>query len=306
MELLSHPGDALEWCAAQRARGASVGFVPTMGALHEGHLELVRRAARENDLVVVSVFVNPLQFNDPRDLERYPRDLEGDAALVASAGGSMLFTGTLEQFFPDVTFEEGRFPPARLADPGPCAEGLEGEARPGHFAGVATIVERLFQIVRPDHAYFGAKDYQQCLVVQDLAGCWGGLEVVVCPTVREPEGLARSSRNQLLDPTSRERALALSRGLFQARDAWSAGERDPERLAALVAEQVQAAGLELEYAAVRDPERWSASTPTWPLERAVALVAARAGAVRLIDNLELSEVSAQLPPAASGTPTPAL
>src|SRR6185436_9370569 len=240
-------------------------------------------ALAENELACVSVFVNPLQFDDPRDLARYPRDLDGDARLLGSAGCSMLFTGTLEQFFPGHGSE--RAIPRR--DPGPAAAGLEGAFRPGHFAGVATICARLFELVRPARAYFGEKDFQQCLVVQDLARALGFPEIVVCPTVREPDGLARSSRNRLLAPEARKKAAALSRALFAARAAWHEGERDRERLEALLRSELERSGIEIEYAEVRDPARFTEG-PRGRLSRARALIAARVGGVRLIDNLELS------------------
>ncbi|TDJ67977.1 MAG: 2-amino-4-hydroxy-6-hydroxymethyldihydropteridine diphosphokinase, partial [Planctomycetota bacterium] len=160
IERLETPAEAREWCAAQRSAQRSIGFVPTMGALHEGHLTLVRRAVLENDVACVSVFVNPLQFDDARDLERYPRDFERDAAKLAGVDCAMVFTGTLAQFFPGELDARGALPPERVLDPGPRAEGLEGEHRPGHFAGVATIVDRLFDVVAPDRAYFGRKDFQ--------------------------------------------------------------------------------------------------------------------------------------------------
>ncbi|MSR62290.1 MAG: pantoate--beta-alanine ligase [Planctomycetes bacterium] len=276
------PAAAERWCALVRARGETLGFVPTMGALHEGHLTLVRRALRENRHACVSVFVNPLQFDDARDFERYPRDLAADARLLAAAGASMLFTGELRQFFPAA---QGGAVPCR--DPGPDAQGLEGEFRPGHFAGVATIVARLFELVRPTRAYFGAKDYQQCRVVLHLARELGFPQVVVCPTSRDPDGLARSSRNQLLSPAERQRALALSRGLFAAHDAWRAGERDAARLEAVLAAELAREAVQVEYAEVRDPERF-ALRPSGALPRARALIAARVGRVRLIDNLDLA------------------
>jgi pantoate--beta-alanine ligase len=278
------PAAASAWAAAARARGESVGFVPTMGALHAGHLELVARARAENDHACVSVFVNPLQFDDPRDFARYPRDLEADARLLDGAGGAMLFTGTLAQFFPEA--EPGPDGPrVPLRDPGPDAAGLEGAFRAGHFAGVATICARLFEVVRPARAYFGEKDFQQCLVVRHLARQLGFPAIVVCPTSRDPDGLARSSRNLLLAPEEREHALGLARALFAARAAWRAGERAPARLEAVLAAGL--AGVEVEYAVVRDPERFTAPPPE-RMERARALVAARVGRVRLIDNLDLA------------------
>lgn len=288
---LDDPRAAGEWCRAQRAAGRSLGFVPTMGALHAGHLELVRRALRETERVCVSVFVNPLQFDDPRDLERYPRDLARDVRLLEDAGCPMVFTGTLAQFFPGELDASGALPPERRVDPGPFAEGLEGERRPGHFAGVATIVERLFETVEPDAAYFGAKDFQQCLVVRDLALRRGGPRVVVCPTVREPSGLARSSRNALLDPALAPAAPRLFAALRAGEAAWSEGLREPVELRARMVAHLSGSGLELEYLELRDPLAWSATPPTGRLERAVALAAARLGGVRLIDNHPLDAAS---------------
>jgi pantoate--beta-alanine ligase len=279
---MDEPAAAAEWCAAQIAAGARLGFVPTMGALHEGHLALVRRAVAENDYVCVSVFVNPLQFDDPRDCERYPRDFARDAELLAGAGAALVFTGTLAQFFPEV-------PPGaavQLRAPGPAAEGLEGAHRPGHFAGVVTICARLFELVRPARAYFGEKDFQQCRVVAELARGSGYPEIVPCPTSRDPDGLARSSRNQRLTPAQRGEALALSRALFAARAAFRAGERSPARLEAVLGAELARATLQVEYAVVREPERLSVPASA-PLARPRALIAARVGDVRLIDNLAL-------------------
>ncbi|MEE8469118.1 MAG: pantoate--beta-alanine ligase [Planctomycetota bacterium] len=287
IERLGKVADARSWCTAARARG-SLGFVATMGALHQGHLELVRRATRENRAVAVSVFVNPLQFEDPADLQRYPRDFEGDAAILAEAGCQMVFSGTLEEFFPGALDGSDRLPDSLLRDPGPTAKGLEGEFRPGHFAGVATIVDALFDVVRPARAYFGAKDFQQCLVVTDLAAKRGGPRIVVCPTVREPSGLALSSRNRLLDDEGRERGPALFRACRAAREHWRAGERDAAALSEVMRSVLAGPGLAIEYAEVRDPEAWSAERPSEPLQRGVALVAATLQAVRLIDNLSLS------------------
>lgn len=285
---LENPSEARAWCAAVRERKASLGFVPTMGALHAGHLGLVERALAENDAVCVSVFVNPLQFNEKRDFERYPRDFDNDARLLETSGCTMVFTGTLAAFFPRELRANGEFDPHALRAPGPAAEGLEGAHRPGHFAGVATIVERLFEVVRPTRAYFGRKDYQQTLVVRDLARRIGAPEIVVCPTSREASGLARSSRNELLSAADRARATAIFAALSAARAAWKHGERDALRLSDTIRARIaREPALDLEYAALRDPEHWTADEPRGPLQRAIALVAARIGGVRLIDNLRL-------------------
>ncbi|GMQ90119.1 MAG: pantoate--beta-alanine ligase [Gammaproteobacteria bacterium] len=280
---LPDPERARRWCAEQRADGRSIGFVPTMGALHEGHLALVRRAVADNDTVCVSIFVNPLQFNDPDDLARYPRDFDADAGQLERAGCEMVFTGTLEQFFPEAE------KPDQIVtrDPGPCARGLEAAGRPGHFAGVATICERLFRVVGHGRAYFGEKDFQQSRVVKQLACELGFPEIVVCPTARESSGLAYSSRNVLLTDAERQQAACLSRALFAARRAWRSGERDANELRTVMLHELERAGVDPEYAELRDPHAWTADSPSGPMLRAQALVAARIGKARLIDNLRL-------------------
>ena len=278
------------WCAARRDEGKSVGFVPTMGALHDGHLTLVERSVRECDVTVVSVFVNPLQFDDPSDLERYPRDEDADARALEEAGCDLMFTGTLPEFFPGSLDEQGSIEPGVLISPGPAAEGLEGASRSGHFTGVATIVHRLFEVVNPSRAYFGRKDYQQSLIVREVAARRGGPQITVCPTVRTEAGLARSSRNERLSQAEQEDALALSSALASCDALWRAGERDAEALARALASALESApGVRLDYAAVRDAERWTGADPAGPMESCVALVAAQVGPVRLIDNLVLGE-----------------
>jgi pantoate--beta-alanine ligase len=281
------PEEARVWCAERREERASSGFVPTMGALHEGHLSLIERARAENDHVCASVFVNPLQFNERTDYERYPRDFARDVQLLESAGCSMVFTGTLVDFFPGRVTADGTFDPRALREPGTPALGLEGDLRPGHFAGVATIVDRLFEITEPTRAYFGAKDFQQTLVVRELARARGGPEIRVCPTVREPSGLARSSRNERLTSEDRRTATALVRALEAARAEWRSGRRGARHLSDVMHGVLARPPISVEYASVRDPERWTRDEPTGPLERAVALIAARVGGVRLIDNMRL-------------------
>jgi len=278
----SSPQAAQPILAQWRAQGLRIGFVPTMGALHEGHLALVRRARQNADRVVVSIFVNPLQFDDPRDLERYPRDFANDTRLLESAGASLAFTGTLEQFFPPA---QGG---VRRIDPGPCAQGLEGALRPGHFEGVATIVDRLFAIVEPHEATFGQKDFQQTLVVRDLARRRGAPRICVAPTVREPEGLAMSSRNVFLKPDERRRALAIHAALRGAHALYASGVRDAGTLGAFLRGALSKEQLEIQYATVRDPEVWTPEEPKGELANAVALIAVKLGSVRLIDNWVLS------------------
>ncbi len=280
---LPDPDSARGWCAEQRAAGRSIGFVPTMGGLHEGHLSLVRRAVAENEITCVSIFVNPLQFNDPGDLASYPRNLDDDIRQLQDTGCDMVFTGTFEQFFPDVESPEDIV----QQDPGPGADGVEGTGRPGHFAGVATICERLFKVVGSARAYFGEKDFQQTLVVKDLARALGYPEIVVCPTVREPSGLAYSSRNVLLTDSERERAACISRALFSARHAWHQGECEAGKLREVMLRELDVDGIDVEYAELRDPHDWRPEAPTGSLVRAQALIAARIGKARLIDNLRL-------------------
>ena len=257
--------------------------MPTMGYLHEGHLSLARRARAENATVVLSLFVNPTQFGPSEDYARYPRAPERDSALAEAAGVDLLFAPSVEEMYPPgaATWVE--------------VEGLtrrwEGERRPGHFRGVATIVLKLFLAARPARAYFGEKDYQQLLVVRRLAAdLLPELTIVGCPTVREPDGLALSSRNAYLTFEERPRALALYRSLTQAQALLAAGERAGATLeAAMIAELAAHAGVAADYAAVVD------AATLEPLPRvdreARALVAARLGRVRLIDNAPL------LPPA---------
>jgi pantoate--beta-alanine ligase len=256
-----------------------VGLVPTMGALHAGHLALAERARAECATLVLSIFVNPTQFGPHEDYARYPRPIERDRELARQAGVDLLFVPTVEEMYP----------------PGAASwvevEGLsarwEGEHRPGHFRGVATIVLKLFLAALPDRAYFGEKDYQQLRVVERLAADFlPELAIVACPTVREPDGLALSSRNAYLTPEQRARATALYRALSRAAALLAGGERAASALEAAMREVLLAVpGLRLDYAAVVDA---ATLEPLAVVDRpARALVAARLGDVRLIDNLAL-------------------
>mgnify|MGYP006269900875 CR=1 FL=1 len=261
---------------AARAAGRRVGFVPTMGCLHAGHASLVERAVRECDDVAVSIFVNPTQFGPGEDFDRYPRTLPADLELLEPLGARWVYAPETAALYPpgDAT---------RVVVAGP-AEGFEGAHRPGHFTGVATVVCRLLLAVPADVAYFGAKDWQQTLVVRRMVGDLGlPVEIVVCPTVREADGLALSSRNSYLSPAERPRAAALWAGLGEAGAAWLAGADVPAVEAAL-RRPLDAAGLAVDYAAVVDAESLG---PVGAGRPAVALVAARLGTTRLIDNREL-------------------
>jgi pantoate--beta-alanine ligase len=264
---------------AHRRAGRRIGFVPTMGFLHEGHLALVDAARAAAEVVVMSIFVNPLQFGPGEDLERYPRDLARDRTLAAGRGVTVLFTPSVAEMY-------GEAPEIRVVA-GETAARWEGAARPGHFDGVLTVVAKLFHQVMPDVAVFGQKDIQQVTLIRRMvAELDFPVSIVVVRTVREADGLARSSRNVYLTPRDREAALALSRGLFRALDAWRAGERDADVLQKLVEDACRAApGVVPDYIAVVDPERL-APVETAPPGTIIA-VAARVGATRLIDNIIL-------------------
>lgn len=262
-----------------RACGERIGFVPTMGALHTGHLSLLELARARAGRVVASVFVNPTQFGPGEDFARYPRDADRDAALLADAGCDLLFLPGVDAIYPP-----GATTRVRVGGP---AEGLEGAARPGHFEGVATVVTALLSLVRPDVAVFGEKDAQQLAVVRALTrDLHLGVEIVAGPTLREQDGLAMSSRNAYLSPSERQAAPVLFRALEAARQAIEAGERDSARVLARVREVVAGEpSVRLEYAAL------VAADSFVPLDRiageVVLPVAARLGTTRLIDNLRL-------------------
>jgi pantoate--beta-alanine ligase len=271
-----------------RTEPGQVGFVPTMGALHDGHLSLVRRARSEvgdDGVVVVSVFVNPTQFGAGEDLDRYPRTLDADLDACAREGVDVVFTPSVDEVYPlglsgNVT-----------VDPGPLADILEGASRPGHFTGVLTVVAKLFGLVRPDVAVFGEKDYQQLALIRRMAAdlCLG-VEVVGAETVREPDGLAMSSRNRYLDADARHDAVALSRALFAAREA--AGRGADAALGSARAELGDTRLVDLDYLEITAPDLGPA--PAGGPAR--MLVAARVGSTRLIDNIALELGSPDVEP----------
>ena len=263
---------------AARQRGRRVGFVPTMGALHAGHASLVEAAAAACEEVVVSIFVNPTQFGPHEDFARYPRPVEADLALLEQLGVQWAFMPSVEAVYPDGS-SHGQAGQVHVAGP---ALPFEGAIRPGHFAGVATVVKRLFEIVPADAAFFGAKDWQQTLVVRQMVESYRlPIEIVVCPTVREADGLARSSRNAYLTPAERGRAVALHDGLAAAAARWEAGDCVAVAEAAL-RETLEARGIACDYAAIVGPD--SLAPLVDPLGPAIALVAGRLGSTRLIDN----------------------
>lgn len=274
-----------DWCAGERAEGRPIGLVPTMGAFHEGHLSLIRRARSECDRVVVYLFVNPLQFGSDEDYARYPKDVARDEVLAESLGADLFFTPALEDMYP-----RGYPPgPADVIHPGPIGDVLEGMARPGHFEGVLTAVHRLLSIVGDCRAYFGEKDAQQLFLVREMAEArFPGVDVVACPTVREPGGLALSSRNARLSDGEHAAAASLSAGLFAAERAYVDGERDATHLSAALLGPMAAEPLvEVDYAVIVDPATFEVVLTAG--DQALGLVAAHVGLTRLIDNLRLDD-----------------
>lgn len=278
---LETPQEAKQWCQSQREVGHSIGFVPTMGALHEGHLSLIRTASEQTDFAVVSIFVNPLQFNDPEDLERYPHDLETDLTMLRQEGVTMAFTGELSDFYEGVNSLDE----LELKDPGVYAAGMEGEHRPGHFAGVREIVYRLFSFAGPCKAYFGEKDFQQVQIIKQLAAEMTDIEVITCPTSREPSGLARSSRNARLSEQRKQQASVIYQALSAARAAWQLQERLAPTLRQAMLQLLTEHHTHWEYAEVIDPDNWTVVTPSTALTHARGLIALEIEGVRLIDNL---------------------
>jgi pantoate--beta-alanine ligase len=283
VELIRDVAGLRETTEAWRVAGASVGLVPTMGALHDGHRSLMRAARAASDRVVVSIFVNPLQFGDGEDLERYPRDEEADLAICETERTNVVWAPPVEEVYP---LGESLPHP----DPGDVGDLYEGAARPGHFGGVLQVVHRLFDVVGSCDAFFGDKDAQQLFLVRRMVEDEPalGVRVVACPTVREPDGLAVSSRNAYLSPEEREQAGCLFLALTEAVERARGGERDANLLVAVMAREIGATPLaRLDYAAVVDEATFE---PIGVVDRSArAIVAARFPSARLIDNLPLPE-----------------
>jgi pantoate--beta-alanine ligase len=280
VEVIRTIDEARKACDAARSEGRFVGFVPTMGAFHDGHLSLMRRAREERDTVVVSIFVNPIQFGPGEDFARYPRDEEHDLDKAAEIGADVVFVPTAEELYPT-----GR--PDVTVDPGPLDERLEGAIRPGHFRGVASVVAKLFHVVGPCRAYFGEKDAQQLAVIRRMVRDLSfPVEVVSCPTVREPDGLAMSSRNAYLTPEQRDAAGCLFLALSEAAELARKGERVASTLVAAMAREIGATpAARIDYVGVVDEETFEDVSEV--VRPARAVVAARFGDTRLIDNLLL-------------------
>jgi pantoate--beta-alanine ligase len=283
MMLLKNPNDLQLYLEKQRKQGEKTGFVPTMGALHEGHVSLIRASNQSGNLTVCSIFINPTQFNDPSDFDKYPVTIEKDIRLLASEGCDVLFLPSVPDMYPDGTNL------TRTYDLGYLDTILEGSYRPGHFQGVATIVDSLLQMVKPDHLYIGQKDYQQCMVIKKLITMTGMENLItlhISPTLREPGGLAMSSRNTRLDKESREKAVAIFQTLQFVKQQIKKGD-----LVSLKAEAVQrlaSKGFDVDYIEIADAttlepvNNWDGS------QNLVTLAAAYLNGVRLIDNILLN------------------
>ncbi len=279
--VVQQPTELRGLIARQHVAGHTIGLVPTMGALHEGHLSLVRRCEAECDFTVVTIFVNPTQFGPHEDFSRYPRTLDADLALLSPLGADLVFVPPTDTMYPPGC--STRVQPPAVSAP------WEGACRPGHFEGVATIVLKLLNLVGSDIAYFGQKDYQQARVIEDLVQDLNvPVRIEICPIVREADGLAMSSRNRYLNDQQRASALSLSRALNQAVLLAEQGERAAERIVAQMCAQLQSDGVtDIDYVILADPRSLEEVTQVTPAT--VALIAARVGTTRLIDNCRLGD-----------------
>jgi pantoate--beta-alanine ligase len=285
MIIFKRAADLTEWLEKQRTAGRKIGFVPTMGALHQGHISLITISKKNTSLTVCSIFVNPTQFNDPEDFQKYPITIEKDIALLEKAGTDVLFLPEVDDMYPGGTKGLEHY------DLGPLETLLEGEFRPGHFQGVAQVMKRLLATVRPDELFMGSKDYQQCRIVQRLLQLMKlSTTLHCCPILREPDGLAMSSRNVRLDPDQRIHATAIYQALQGIRDAWAvaarAGQLPPlEPLIAKATAVLEENHFRIDYIAIADADTLASPPPR--ADHAVALIAAFMGEVRLIDNMPL-------------------
>ncbi len=283
MILFKKATDLRKWVDAQRKKDDLIGFVPTMGALHEGHISLVDASKKKNDITISSIFVNPTQFNDPKDFKKYPVTLEKDIYLLENTGCDVLFLPTVKEMYPD------GLTPKMHYDLGFLETVLEGKYRPRHFQGVCMVVHRLLEIVNPVHLYLGQKDYQQCMVISrlvELIGLKNKTEIIICPTLRETDGLAMSSRNMRLNEMERKNAAAIYRSLNMIKE--NAGDENPAELKKKAQSLLEDAGFKVDYVEIADTSNLSPVSVWDGKQKNVALVAAFMNEVRLIDNMLLN------------------
>ena len=280
LQIVSDTQQITDLCQSWRNKGESISFVPTMGCLHEGHLSLINKAKSLADHVVVSIFVNPLQFDDPDDFLKYPYSLDDDVPKLADFNVDLVFTPDVNSLYPEGESEVEKI------DMGAITESLEGEKRPGHFAGVATVVKRLFDMVLPTFAVFGEKDFQQLMLIQQLVDKFDlNIKIISMPTFRESDGLAMSSRNIRLDVNERTKAAEIFRQLSSIKSSINEGEVDFHLLEEAAFENLKISGFFPEYVAIRDAN--TLLPPEKSTSHLVALVAAKLGEIRLIDNIRL-------------------
>ena len=280
MKIIENASDLAKVISDLRAEGKTIGFVPTMGALHDGHLSLVKRSKEENDYTVISIFVNPTQFNNADDLKKYPRTLDADCELLTTIGGvDFVFAPDVETMYPS----NYTYTPIDL---GVMDQVMEGKFRPGHFQGVVQVVKRLFDLVTPDNAYFGQKDFQQVAVIRYMVKYYGlPLNIVSCPIIRSENGLALSSRNARLTEEQKEQALIISKTLYNMQT--MVNSYSPAELMTWSTQQINAGGLEVEYIEIVNPDTLETLTDKW-VPNSVCCVTAYCGDVRLIDNMVLN------------------
>ena len=283
MILFKKSDELKQWLDRQQKKGLKAGFVPTMGALHPGHLSLVEQAKKENEISICSIFVNPTQFNDPKDFEKYPVTIENDIKMLEEAGCNVLFLPSVKEMYPGGTASVEHF------DLGSLETLLEGKYRPGHYQGVCQVVKRLLQIVEADNLYLGQKDYQQCMVITRLVELMGKKEKIriqVCPTLREADGLAMSSRNMRLNPDERKKATAIYHCLSSIKSTILPGNLQP--LLQQATEDLVNEGFRVDYVEIADAATLEPVLQWDGRQKLVALVAAFLNDVRLIDNMPLN------------------
>ena len=288
MKTISSPAQFSKEIQSLKRSGKRIGLVPTMGALHPGHLSLVEIAKKHADIVAMSIFVNPLQFNNKDDLQKYPRTLEQDSKMAKEAGVELVFAPSAHDIYPEIVAGENKAPTNCKLTAGACSLPLEGPFRPGHFDGVVTVVSILFHVVQPDVAVFGEKDFQQLKVIEEMVrDLHFPIEIITAPTIREKDGLAMSSRNTRLNSEQRTRALSISKALYSARDMSKKGVLDSASLETAAKETMERLGrLKVEYVGVVD-RRSLAHLPKIT-QSCQMVIAAWCDEVRLIDNLDLS------------------